>query len=312
MSTFIRPGVVILLGALLQPAPPDTEIFLAAFSTGSPGSPTVTIGTPQNISNNAGYDNQPSFLADGTAVLFTSVRGGRKPDPANSAATGSDIYRYDLATQKVSQVTDTPESEYSPTVVPDGRHFSVVRVEADQTQRLWRFTMDGRDPDLVLRDVKPVGYHAWVDATTLVLFVLGQSGQPATLQVASTRTGQAEVVAKGIGRSIQRIPGGGISFVTRESAGEGLPTILMITELDPSSRAVRPLVRVPAGATDADTAWTPEGLLLVPFQGKLLGWRRGDVELKPVADLEALGLRAITRIAVSPKGDRIALVDQKP
>ena len=74
--------------------PPDTEVFLATLSTRDG---KVEIGKPINISNSAGYDNQPSFTPDGAAILFTSVRGDRKPDPANSAATGSDIYRYDIA-----------------------------------------------------------------------------------------------------------------------------------------------------------------------------------------------------------------------
>jgi hypothetical protein len=66
-------------------------------------------------------------------------------------------------------------------------------------------------------NVKPVGYHAWADDHTLALFVLGQ---PATLQIADTRTGTARVIARDIGRSIQRIPGStpvsSISFVQRE------------------------------------------------------------------------------------------------
>ena len=80
--------------------PHDTEVFLASLSTRDG---KVEIGKPVNISNNAGYDNQPSFTPDGAAVLFTSVRGDRKPDPANSAATGSDIYRYDIATGRRSK-----------------------------------------------------------------------------------------------------------------------------------------------------------------------------------------------------------------
>jgi Tol biopolymer transport system component len=118
---------------LLQTAPPDTEIYLATFSTASG---RVTIGPPVDISNNPGYDNQPSFTPDGRSVLFTSVRGARQTDPANSAASGSDIYRYDIESQQVTRVTDTPESEYSPIVTPDGTHFSTIRVEADGTQRL--------------------------------------------------------------------------------------------------------------------------------------------------------------------------------
>src|ERR1700752_223816 len=258
--------------------PPDTEVFLAPLSIKGD---TVEIGTPVNISNSPGYDNQPSFTPDGAAVLFTSVRGDRKPDPVNPAATGSDIYRFDIAAGKLSQLTKTPESEYSPTVTPDGRHISVIRVEADQTQRLWQFGMDGTQPELVLRDVKPVGYHAWASETTLALFVLGQQGQPATLQVADARTGQSQVVATGIGRSLQRIARGSISFVSRSPAAEGQKPVLTISELDAATRQVRPLVDVPAGATDVDTAWTPEGFLLATVQSQLFQWRRGDRALRP-------------------------------
>ena len=169
-----RALVLALLAAVQAAPPPDTEIFLAPLSTGA-GAP---VGTPVNVTNSPGYDNQPSFTPDGAAILFTSIRGG---------GTQTDIYRYDVASAATTRVTNTPESEYSPTVTPDGAHISVIRVEADGTQRLWRFTIDGRAPELVLTDVKPVGYHAWADDRTLALFVLGS---PATLQIADTRTGE--------------------------------------------------------------------------------------------------------------------------
>ena len=295
-----------LMAQATQSAPPDTEIFLASLTIrGS----QLDVGKPLNISNNAGYDNQPSFTPDGGAILFTSVRGGRKPDPKNSAATGSDIYRYDVRTQQIAQLTDTPESEYSPTVTPDGRSISAIRVEADGTQRLWRFDIAGKNPEVLLPDVKPVGYHAWADSTTLALFVLGK---PATLQLADTRTGKTEVKATGIGRSLQRIPGGGISFVSRESAGESQPEVLTIRELNPGTGETRTLVRAPSGATEVDTAWTPDGMLLVSAQGKLFSWRRGESDLTPAADLAQIGLKGVTRLAVAPKGERIAIVAQKP
>ena len=295
-------ALIVLAFGLLQTAPPDTEIYLASLSTASG---RVAIGPPADISNSPGYDNQPSFTPDGRAVLFTSVRGDRKPDPANSAATGSDIYRYDIAGQQLTRLTDTPESEYSPVVTPDGQHFSTIRVEADGTQRLWRFTLDGRNPEVVLADVKPVGYHAWIDSGAVAVFVLGS---PATLQLADVKTGKADVVARDIGRSLQRMPGGGISFVARQAAGSGERPILTISQLTPESRAVATLVRAPADTTDADVAWTPDGLLLMASGATLYGWRRGEAEMRPVADLSALGLSGVTRIAISPLGDRIALV----
>jgi len=272
--------------------PPDTEIFLA------PLEPGVNVGRPVNITNSPGYDNQPSFTPDGASVLFTSIRGG---------GTQTDIYRFDIASGKTSQVTRTPESEYSPTVTPDGAHISVIRVEADGTQRLWRFTLDGGAPELVLPGVKPVGYHAWAGDHTLVLFVLGS---PATLRLADTSGGEAEILVTGINRSIQRIPGGTISFVARTGGESGAPATLSIRELDPRTRRITPLVNAPAGAREADCAWTPDGTLVMADKDVLYGWRRGQPGWNRLADLAALGLHGVTRIAISHKGDRIAFVTQ--
>jgi hypothetical protein len=308
MSNLLKSLLAIALTVQAASPPADTEVYLAPLTVKGR---SVEIGPPVNISNSPGYDNQPSFTPDGSAVLFTSVRGQQKPDPANAAATGSEIYRYDIGQGRLSQVTHTAESEYSPTVTPDGRHISVIRVEADGTQRLWRFAIDGTTPEVLLRDVKPVGYHAWAGEKVLALFVLGQQGQPATLQIADSATGQAQIAATGIGRSIQRMPGGGVSFVSRGTAAAGQKPPLTISELNPATRQVAPLVNVPPGAADVDTAWTPDGLLLVSVQGQLFGWRKGEAALSPAADLAAIGLRSASRIAVSPKGDRIAIVATK-
>ena len=161
----------------------------------------------------------------------------------------------------------------------------------------------------VLPDIKPVGYHAWTDDHTLALFVLGS---PATQQIADTRTGKAESFVRGINRSIHRIPGGGtISFVQRlPPARDGAVPVLKILEFDPKSHSVTPLVDAVAGAREADLAWTPDGMLVMAEKDVLYGWRRGDAAWKKLADLAALGLKGVSRIAISPKGDRIAFVTQ--
>jgi dipeptidyl aminopeptidase/acylaminoacyl peptidase len=283
-----RLGLLVAAALVVQPAPPpDTDIVLASLSVRA--TPAVTRAA--NITRSPGYDNQPFFTPDGAAILFTSNRG----------AAQTDIYRYEIASGATTRLTDTPEGEYSPTVTPDGAHISAIRVEADGTQRLWRFTAEGRDPELVLERVRPVGYHAWIDDHTLALFVLGP---PATLQLADTRTGAAEEVARGINRSLQRIPGRGtISYVDKDEDGT-----LMVRELDPKTKQATTLVGAVAGAREADLAWTPDGMLLMAEKDVLYGWRRDDPSWKRLADLAALGMHGVTRIAVSPKGDRIALV----
>ena len=283
-------------------APPDTEIYLAPLRVVDGA---IQVAPAVDITNNTGYDNQPFFTPDGRSVLFTSVRG-----PAGTTQT--DIYRYDIAAKQIVQVTRTPESEYSATVTPDG-NLSVIRVELDagKTQRLWQFTADGANPRVVLENVKPVGYHAWADSQALALFVLGQ---PATLQLADTRTGTATVLASDIGRSIQRIPAAAgqgsasatISFVQRERTGDGVS--LVIKELNPVTRAISVLTPAVTGSREADCAWTPDGTLLMANGGTLYSWRRGQSGWKEVVSLERLSLAGVTRLAVSPKGDYLALV----
>jgi hypothetical protein len=280
--------------------PPATEIFLADLS-GAGGK--WTVGKPVNISNSPGYDNQPFFTPDGGALLFTSARGSVE---SACGKPQTDIYRYDLKTRAVAQVTETPECEYSPTVTP-GRRISVIRVEADGTQRLWQFTAEGKNPSVVLPDVKPVGYHAWLDEATLALFVLGQ---PSTLQVADTKTGKAEIVARNIGQSILRIPKGGVSFV--QQAGDGAARTLSVSRLtlENGKPVTTVLTTAVPGANQAHLAWSPDGTLFMAHGGSLHAWRSGAASWEPVADLAALGLRGVTRLAISSSGDRIAIVAQ--
>lgn len=292
----------------------DPDIFLATL-TKRDGK--LVVGTPVNITHSPGYDNQPSFTRDGRGVLFSSVRGASAapaaaaPSAGRAAAPPTDIYRYDIDTQSIARVTNTPEAEYSPTVTPDGLHISVVRVEADSTQRLWAFGLNGKDPALVLTDIKPVGYHAWIDANTVALFVLGQ---PATLQIADVRTGKADIVAQGIGRSVLRTPSGAVSFVRQQRTAPDIPPTYTIDQVVPSKQpgSAAPsstvLVEPVPGSGDPNLAWTSDGTLLMAHEGRLYSWRQGDRDWTPAADLAALGLSGVTRLAVSPRGDRIAIV----
>ena len=60
----------------------NTEIYLFDLELDH-GSPILS--NPKNISNNEGYDNQPSFLDDHT-VLFSSTRDGQTDAGAGECA----------------------------------------------------------------------------------------------------------------------------------------------------------------------------------------------------------------------------------
>jgi hypothetical protein len=280
-------------------AQPATEVFVASLTVAGD---RVEVGKPENISNSPGYDNQPFFAPDGRTLYFTSARGDVS---SKCGSPQTDVYRYDLQSRNVVRVTETADCEYSPTVMPDGKHLSVIQVEPDGAQRLWKFTIDGKNPSVVLQNVKPVGYHAWLDQNTLVLFVLGQ---PATLQIADARTGQADVVASNVGQSIQRMPGGGVSFIQQSGDGSLRSFVVSQVAIENGKPVIRPLIAVVSGARQAHVAWTPDGTLLMAHEGTLYAWKQGQTEWRATADLGALGLRNVTRLAVSPRGDRIAIV----
>ena len=252
----------------------------------------ISIGAPTRVTDRDGYDNQPAFTPDGAALLYTSIRDGQ-----------ADIFRFDLETRRATAVTATPESEYSPTPMPGEARFSVVRVEADSTQRLWSFASDGSDPRLVLEHVAPVGYHAWLDAYRLALFVLGD---PPTLRLADVRRGTARIAAREIGRSIQPVPGrAAVSFT--QPIGDGW----WIREFDPARRQIRPLA--PLQGPDEYHAWTPAGALLTAHGTGVFQWESGGVGAwRRIADMADFGLGPVTRLAVSPDGRRIAVVVDRP
>jgi len=269
------------------PTPPVTDIFLIDVANKDD---QMTFGKPSKISEWEGYNNQPSFLPDGQGLFYTSIRADKQ----------ADIYHYEIRSGKTSRVTETPESEYSPTVTPDGKFISVVRVEADSTQRLWKFPLPGGTPSLILERIKPVGYHLWIDDHTLALFILGK---PNTLQIVDVRTEKAETIAENPGRILRRIPRQDkFSFVHKSSDQEWI-----IKAFDLKTRTITPLIKTLAGAEDY--AWTPSGILLMAKDSRLFAWNPAkDKDWQEIADFSQAGLKGITRIAVSPKGDRIALV----
>jgi len=224
-------------------------------------------------------------------LIYTSIRADKQ----------ADIYRYDIRDGHTSRLTETPESEFSPTLTPSGLFISVVRVEGDSTQRLWKFPLSGFGRmSLVLENIKPVGYHTWIDDNTLALFVLGK---PNTLQIVDACTEKAEVSAENIGRTTRRLPQQNkLSFVQKASDQEWI-----IKTFDLATRQITSLIKTLPGSEEY--AWTPSGILLAAKDSKLFAWKPDtDKDWKEVGDFSKTGLKGITRIAMTNDGRRMAIV----
>lgn len=265
---------------------PETDVYLISVNI-EDGDPVF--GEPRNVTDRRGYDNQPLFLLDESGFLFTSFLDGQ-----------ADTYRYELETDTIHRVTATPAGEWAPALTPDGIGFTISRIEEGEVfQRLWRFPMDGRSPQVVLRDVTGAGYHTWVDAQTVALYLVADPPELALVDVASTHR---EVVAVNVGRCIHVLPGG------RE--------LLYVDKSDPDRWLVRQLdldrmetVRaVPAVSGREDFAVQADGSILMGSAGRLLVNRPGEDSWELLADWTDSLPGEITRISVSPSGRYLAIV----
>lgn len=283
---------LVLASSAAGQAPPSTDIHL--FDVAGLGDERPSISPAARITDRDGYDNQPSFSADGKVVFYTSIRDGQ-----------ADIYAFDLSTGKTEQVTATPESEYSPTPL-GAAELSVVRVEGDGRQLLWRYPLAGGVPQQVATEAEPVGYHAWGAEGGLLLFVLGE---PHTLQWRPAG-GPTRVLASDIGRSLLTIPGdGGFSYVAKRRPES--PESWWVMRLDPKTLESTPIIATPKDREDV--AWDPEGRLWVADGTRLLrhcpacggGWRT-------MVDLAKFDLGIVSRLAFAPNGRSLAVVSERP
>ena len=196
-------------------------------------------------------------------------------------------------------------------VTPDRKTFSRCSRETDGTQRLWRFDLDGSNPRLVLENVKPVGYHAWIDETHVALFVLGGQGQPNTLQLADTATGKSEIVDKSIGRSLQIRPGTGtLTYVSKPEGGAHW----VIKELNPQTRAIVTLTDTVDENVSEDFTWHQAHPWLLMAKGtKSLAGTRKAGRSWAISRAPASADNAACRRAVIGGGrPRLALVAEPP
>jgi hypothetical protein len=273
-----------------SPTPPPSDIFIVDIRKQDG---ELKLGQPKKITDLPVYNNQPFFMPDGHTILYTSFRDKQ-----------TDIYRYDIRTGQTTQVTNTPESEYSPTLMPDGKNISVVRVEADgKTQRLWKFPLAGGAPSLILENVMLVGYHHWIDDHTLALFILGGAGKPNFLEIFDMRSGKSEFVTENPGRVIRKIPNQkNFSFVHKVANDHW-----EIKSYDFRVHTTASLIATLPGVEDY--AWLPDGKLLMAKDSKIFAVAPlTAAKWTEVANYLIGGVTKITRIAVSPSGDRIAIV----
>ena len=267
---------------------PDTDIFL--LTIGADGEPEKA--SLRNLTHRVGYDNQPAFLPGGQALLFSAIGEDLQ----------SDVYSLELTGGNLRQLTHTSESEYSPTPLADGG-FSVVRVETDGAQQLWRYGEDGRPVERLLQQFNNVGYHRWLSQGSLAVFLVAE---PMELVLATLDDGPAVPVATGIGRSL---------IWQQESArlyflGELQEGRWQLRSREDGSGEIVSHLHTPGQSQDM--ALDRQGRVWMASDTTLWRWQPGQQDWLAVVDFGDALPGAITRLAFSEDNASLAMVVSLP
>ena len=281
-------SLVTIIAPFVAQAQVNTDILLMDMSGKKK---EIILSNPRNITNHAGYDNQPHFHKSEPVVYYSSAQPDGKMD----------IRSYNLQTKQTTDFTATPENEFSPTLTPDGKYISCIIQRDNGKQDLGMYNLESKAVT-VLIDNLTVGYHAWIDSKNLLLFILAEDGHE--LQHYNLDTKQNKVLSKGIGRSLHKIPGQqAMSFIDKADKDQWL-----IKRYDIRTGEITTIAPTLAGREDI--TWTQNGTILSSDGEKIYSYRPGkgkawqEVKVKGQTDF----MKGITRLAVNHSNNQLAVV----
>lgn len=280
-----------LLSPLVSLAQGGSEIYLfdINFKNGK-----FALSNPVNITGHKGYDNQPSFHPILPIVYYASANDSGR----------TDIKSYEYVKGMTRQVTITSEREYSPTVTPNEYYLSCIIQRDNGQQDLGQYLIGG-GPAKVLINTLKVGYHTWVDANNLLLFVLADSTN--NLHYYNLSTQQSTIIAPKPGRSLHKIPNQqAFSFIDKSS-----PDQWVIKQFDPATKTTTPIVNTVSKSEDI--CWTTNGYILTSDGEKLYAYKpQSGKEWQIIETKDLPMLKKITRMAVNKDNTKLAVVVSEP
>lgn len=262
----------------------NTEVFLFDLEA-TPSK--IELKNAKNISNNEGYDNQPSFLNE-RYILFASNRNGQ-----------TDIAKYDTRYDSKSWLNFTEGGEYTPLKHPNKNEISAVRLDANGKQRLYSYNAsNGESKELISGLV--VAYYTWYDEHNIVSAVIEDNNL--NLFVSNLQDGTNRKYATNVGRSFHRIPNSDlVSFISKDNENHW-----QIKSLNPETGAIKLIANTIEGVEDI--CWLDSKTLLSGKDSKLYKLRlQRDNNWKEITDLASNNITQITRLAVNSEANKLLI-----
>jgi hypothetical protein len=266
---------------------PNTDIFLFDLNTKNG---VFELSNINNISNNEGYNNQPSFL-DNNTIFYAGTRKGQ-----------TDIVKYTISYDSKIYINLTEGSEYSPLKIPNQKAVSAIRLDKDGAQKLYKYSLRNGESEVLVEDII-IGYHVWYNENILVSSVLENGGM--SLYTTNFNTKENYKVETKVGRSLHEIPNTNlVSFISKKN-----DSLWDIKSLDPISYKTKSIMTTLPNSEDM--CWLHNGTILMGKEDVLYKFKlNNDKDWIKVTSLKNYGITNITRLTVSPDGTKLALVGE--
>lgn len=261
----------------------NTEVFLFDLDTKNS---KIELNNALNLSNNEGYDNQPSFLNE-RYIVFASTRNNQ-----------TDIAKYDMRYNSKSWLNFTEGGEYTPLKIPNSNEVSAVRLDPDGKQRLYAYNMSNGESKEIIENLV-VAYYTWADDHTVVSAVI--EGDNLNLYATNTQDNSSRQYATNVGRSFHKIPDSDkVSFISKDNEQ------WQIKSLNPSTGDTKVIANTMEGVEDI--CWLDSKTILSGKDNILYKLTLNkDNYWKQVIDLSSNGITKITRLSTNTEGTKLLI-----
>ncbi len=234
--------------------------------------------------NHKGYNNQPTFVLGELYYTQSSMLND---------TVQTDIFSLDIKNKIKTRITKTSSSEYSPTLCPDGIHFSVIRAEKNGDQLLWKLPLNRKGyGSPIFKDIKNVGYHCWLNEKEVALFLVNEE-KDHQLVIGDVETGKIFHIAYNVGRCFKKMLDGRLVYLQKNK-----DSIWKIKAMNIKTGVRTDIADAFPNKEDFD--FLPDGSLITAFEGYLYKIKPfKELNWQKVANLNSITQgKTITRIAI--------------
>jgi hypothetical protein len=285
-------NLIVLFNCTKLIAQSDSEIFLLDIKFKQD---KIEISNVKKISNNKGYNNQPIFVSN-DKILFTSERNLQ-----------NDIVQYDSSENSLKYLTNTLTSEYSPIRYKKNK-VTAVSLDKKGEQYLRIYNVKDNTFKIPFTD-KIVGYYNYSKKIKNQIVSSVLENNELVLYTSNLKTKTHTYIDNNTGRSIHNIPKNKfgeekISYISKKDS------IWNINYADLSSYKTKTITTTLNN--NEDICWFKDGSILTSNKNNLYIFNsKLSKDWKLLCSLEEYGITNISRIAINPNNDKLALVNSK-